>query len=302
MTATIEIYSFPKVVTLTLGGNTGGSQMNYPINNTDFSLVKGVTNEILFFVKNVDRQPITANALANAGIIDLRIAITDMENNQFFFGDQTAPIANAVDHSVLTPYTLTDPSKGVWMLSVTASDINDWPLGYLKYSIVGDRTSGDQVMLYTDRQYGPYSNLKVLEGPYPMPPEAIIIEQSDMINSAVFQSNATSIVSSAYPGSAAVGNISGYQSAVANISAFSGTILVEASLENQPSQNSSDWFMANVASVNNGVVDGGLISFTQPTDGPIYFDFIGNYMSVRFTVTIPYLNGGTFYSLAYRNN
>ena len=125
-----------------------------------------------------------------------------------FFGDQTAPIANAVDHSVLTPYTLTDPSKGVWMLSVTASDINDWPLGYLKYSIVGDRASGDQVMLYTDRQYGPYSNLKVLEGPYPMPPEAIIIEQSDMINSAVFQSNATSIVSSAYPGSAAVGNIS----------------------------------------------------------------------------------------------
>ena len=298
MTATIEIYSFPKVVTLTLGGNTGGSLMNYPINNTDFTLAKGVTNEILFFVKNVDRQPITANSLANAGIIDLRMVITDQNNNQLLLGDQSAPVANAVDNSVLVPYTAVDPAKGVWMFSVSASDIVDWPLGGLRYSVVGDRVQGDQVMLYTNRSYGPYGSLEVVQGPYPMPPEATIVTPDMMVNTNVVGA-ATIMTSGSFPGAATVGNISGEHSVVANMAQFTGGIMVEATLENQPSQNTSDWFLANITSSTNGVVDAGIVTFNNPTDGPIYMSVLGNYTYVRFTVK-PL--GGTFTSIAYRNN
>lgn len=297
MTATIEIYSFPKVVTLTLGGNTGGSLMNYPINNTDFTLVKGVTNEILFFVKNVDRQPITTSSLINAGITSLRMVITDQHNHQLLLG-KSDPILNGVDKSVLVPYTLADPSKGVWMFTASSNDIVDWPLGNLRYSVVGDRAQGDQVMLYTNRSYGPYSSLEVIEGPYPMPADAIVITPDMMVNTNVVGA-ATIMTSGSFPGAATVGNISGMHSIVANFSDFTGGIMVEATLENQPSQNPSDWFLATVVSPTAGIVDVRIVTFNSPTNGPVYLSLLGNYTYVRFTVK-PL--DGSLISIAYRNN
>lgn len=298
MTATIEIYSFPKVVTLTLGGNTGGSLMNYPINNTDFTLVKGVTNEILFFVKNVDRQPITANSLSNMGIVDLRMVVTDQHNHQLLLGDQSAPIPEVFDSSVLVPYTLADASKGIWVFTASSRDIADWPLGSLRYSVVGDRAQGDQVMLYTNRSYGPYGSLEVIEGPYPMPPEAIVVTPDMMVNTNVVGA-ATIMTSGSFPGAATVGNISGQHSVVATLSEFTGGIMVEATLENQPSQNPSDWFLANIVSSTNGVVDAGIVTFSSPTNGATYMSVLGNYTYVRFTVK-PL--DGSLTNITYRNS
>lgn len=298
MTATIEIYSFPKVVTLTLGGNTGGSLMNYPINNTDFTLVKGVTNEILFFVKNVDRQPITANSLTNSGIVSLRMTITDHHNNQLLIGGRDAPIPDIFNSSVLVPYTLADPAKGIWVFTVSSNDMADWPLGNLRYSVVGDRIQGDQVMLYTNRSYGPYGSLEVIEGPYPMPPEAIVITPDMMVNTNIVGA-ATIMTSGSFLGAATVGNISGMHSAVFTLSEFKGGIMVEATLENQPSQNPADWFLANITSSNNGVVDAGIVTFSSPISEAIYLSVLGNYTYVRFTIK-PL--EGSLTNIAYRNN
>ena len=278
MSATIEVFNMPKVVALTLGGNTGATLMNYPINRTDFTLVRGTTNEIIFFVKDVDRKPVTANAMVNLGINDLRIIIQDPDTEALLLGTNTAPVANsAPDASVLQPYG--DTTKGMWMLSLKATDTANWPVGGLRYSVVADRTS-DQVMLYTDRNYGPYSNLALVEGPFPMPPEAITLELEDL------HYDGPSLYSGALKGAANLGNVSGQQSAVINMTGFMGSITVQASLENQPSSQDSDWFTAQVDSATVGTLLNGTVTYQNATDGPVYLSITGNYMWVRFVVYI----------------
>lgn len=286
----------PQVVTLTLGGNTGASLMNYPINNTDFKLVKGVTNEILFFVKDTDRHPITSNALTTLGISNIAITITDPSNNTLLLGSQSnPPLSN--DPSLLVPAPGIDPSKGVWLLSLPSTVIATWNPGYLRYSIICDRVGGDQVMLYTDRNYGAYSNLEVVTGPFPMPAEAITITP-DMLTA-----RGLSFYSGAFPGAASLGNISGLHSAVVNMVGFIGSITVQASLENQPSTNDSGWFTADIVSYSSGVFDpSGSIFFNTPTTGPIYFSIYGNYLWVRFIVYPEALSSGSYTSIVYRGN
>ena len=278
MTATIDVFNMPKVVTLTLGGNTGATLMNYPINRTDFTLVRGATNEIIFFVKDVDRKPVTANAMVTLGINDLRIIVSDHHANSLLLGTNNAPVSNApVDASVLQPYG--DTTKGMWLLTLRSSDTANWPLGGLRYSVVADRAT-DQVMLYTDRNYGPYSDCELVDGPFPMPPEAITLQLEDL------QYDGPSLYSGALPGAATLGNISGQQSAVINMTGFMGSVTVQASLENQPSSQDLDWFTAQVDTATLGTLLNGTVTFQNATDGPVYLSITGNYMWVRFIVYI----------------
>jgi hypothetical protein len=573
MTATIDVFMMPQVVTLTLGGDTGASLMNYPVNRTDFNLTKGVTNEILFFVKDVDRHPVTADNLANLGITDIRIIITgpDEECQQgfdhlylgshtppvvqtytttvgtttvtysnsmvsttntvtvtttsnssgsnavvtnatvlmvlpgagtytgpelinsivvetwgpggvglngpnrgagsgayakktfsispgdqfdYYIGNSTAPeeatfwgnsvdansaifgaygggwvdnnvtnlypqlsspfgdydvgyygdlantantfgrasawsggnastnptglnlsnvegggpssaikgmtpgggapagsgqivpggygqiriteyydvsngtvtsnsnvttnavtiinsVTNSVTYtnttvtsggpSVLVPAPGINPAKGVWMLKLKATDIYDWPLGYMRYTIICDRVGGDQVVLYTDRGYGPYGLLRVLPGPFPAPREAVTITPADMIyidNTTVM--GPQYLQSGAYMGAAQVGNLTGLQGIVVHMEGFKGYISVEATLENQPSQTDSDWFAANITNTMAGTIANGTVTFDTPTNGPVYMSIEGNYTWVRFKVSNTIDTPNTFTSIDYR--
>lgn len=575
MTATIDVFMMPQVVTLTLGGNTGASLMNYPVNRTDFNLTKGVTNEILFFVKDVDRHPVTADNLANLGITDIRIIITGPDEDKdgfdnlylgsttpptvvtyttttatstitysngtifttntttvthtsngsgsnaivsnatvlkvspgagtytapnwinavvvetwgpggiglngpdrgagsgayarktfaiapgdtfdYYIGNSTAPeeatfwgnsvdansaifgafgggwvdnnvtniypelsapfgdydvgyygelantaqtngqasawsggnastnpagidqstfngggrsspghdgtspgggapagagnkpggrgqiriteyydVANAIGNSttsnsnvttnsvtitnsvtnsviytnttimsggssVLIPAPGVNPAKGVWLLRLKATEIVDWPLGYLRYSVIADRVGGDQVMLYTDRGYGPYSNLMVLQGPFPAPREAETIYPENMIwldTSSVM--GPFFLQSGAYKGAANVGNLSGLQSAVLQLDGFKGYVTIQGSLEDTPTQDDSSWFDANITHTMNGTVANGTVTFATPTDGPVHIAFQGNYLWVRFKVANTIDAPDTFNSLDYR--
>jgi hypothetical protein len=585
MTSSIFIFNIPKVVTLTLGGNTGAALMNFPVNRTDFKLIKGITNEIYFFVKDTDRHPITANGLANAGITDLRVIITDrhdidnetlllgsqdgvlteytttiatttttLSNNTIivsntsvtssnsvsdpntvvipntitnastlvantgagyyvapfnvnavtvelwgpggagalgnlagagggayakktfavnegdnfdyfvgnsapyeqstFWGNAVSPdsaifgafsgagVANnvididyqygapfgdydvgyyggaantfvltgaasawsggnadtnpagldvsnvegggpssqfygttpgggapagamgdantvvfggpgqlriteyyinaiadanaisnsntvsnsgsdsntitnsvtvtnsasttttytttvaSIDPSLLIPAPGIDPAKGVWLLTLKATDIVDWPLGYLQYIVIGDRASGDQVMLYTDRAYGPYSGCEVIHGPFPRPVEAYSITPEDCINQG------HSLYSGAYRGAAQVGNLSGIQSAVIQLTDFTGSFSVQASLENEAPVTDSDWAAANITTASNGTVVDGTVNFVAPNavTGPVFVQFEGNYMWVRFIVHTAMLSTGKWTGIDFRND
>lgn len=245
MTATINVYNMPQVVTLTLGGDTGATLMNYPVNRTDFKLTKGVTTEVLFFIKDVDRKSSTVDGTPKVVISDTRQNRVLLERNlvQRVIGTQT-----------------------LWVLSIAATDIVDWPLGFLRYSMVVDR-GADEVMLYSDRAYQGYSQCQVIEGPYPDPPEPITVTEADM---TILSGE---LVSGAYPGAASVGNVSGLHGVVLNVTDFVGQFYVEGSLEAQPSTHESDWFTAHGQ------------YFGQPTTGPIQFDdVIGNYVWIRFVL------------------
>ena len=57
----IWLYNIPQVVNLTIPGSLqyeGTMLNNYPVLRTDFRLVRGVTNEIVFFVRDLDRKPV----------------------------------------------------------------------------------------------------------------------------------------------------------------------------------------------------------------------------------------------------
>jgi hypothetical protein len=584
MTATINVFNMPQVVTLTLGGDTGATLMNYPVNRTDFKLAKGVTTEIMFFVKDTDRHPITVSGLANAGIVGLRLIVTDIDDNvlllgsqnsttttytisqgetvttysnsamftsntvtisstsnssgsnsivsnttmttvltvspgagdyvvpdfvnaivvetwgpggagvlspetgagggayalknftvtsgetfPFFVGNSSAPekatfwgnstdhnaatfgafggawvannvtdvsaqlgspfgaydvgyygappitgqldgrasawsggnastnpagvnvstiegggqsngvvgtspgggapasisnstmyggngqlriteyydqeaIANAIanaqsnsnsisntvtsnsnvttnsvtitntvttsvtyfsnvvtlDPSVLVPAPGIDPAKGVWMLRLKATDIVDWPLGFLRYSVIADRIGGDQVMLYTDRGYGPYSSLLVIDGPFPMPNEATNVTANSMVMLG------QSLQSGAYAGPAQVRNLSGLSSVVYHMGGvgdgFTGSVTIQGSLDNSISQNDADWMPVEITdSTGQGTISGGTITFNTP---PTLTDFNvtvrGNYMWLRFIVTEMTIGAKAFTSLDFR--
>lgn len=298
MTASITVYNMPQVATLTLGGDTGAYLMNYPVNRTDFKLTKGVTTEVHFFVKDVDRKPVTLAQMANTGITAVRITITDDNTDTLLLGSQTVP-APSGDKSVLIPAPGIAPTKGVWMLKLESTDIADWPLGRLKYSVTLDRTN-DQVMLYTDRGYGPYGALEVLEGPFPFPPEVTTITPSDMTY------NGPSLYTGAYAGAANVGNPSGLQSAVMHMSGFKGTFTLQASLENSPSAADSDWFPATIANKTfiettyGATIANSTISFNAPVDGPLHVQAQGNYMWMRFIVNEEMDTPNAFQSIDYR--
>ena len=187
-----------------------------------------------------------------------------------------------IDPSMLVPAPNVDPLKGVWMLRLKASDIANWPLGFLCYGIVCDRIGGDQVMLYTDRNYNPYGQLAVLQGPYPLPPEVTSLTPEQ------FTPVGLSLQSGAYPGAANVGNLSGIQSIVFQANAFTGSVTIQGSLENQPSTNASDWFLAPIdpTMLTGGSIDpnSGSVFFQDETTGPVFMQTIGNYMWVRFIV------------------
>ena len=302
MTASINIFSMPRVVTLTLGGNTGAAHMNYPVNRTDFKLIKGITNEILFFVKDTDRHPITTNNLSNSGISNIRIIVSDPTNSDLLLGSNDAAPMDLNDPSILVPATGIDPAKGVWLLTLKGTDTANWPIGHLRYSVVCDRSSGDQVMLYTDRNYGPYGSLEMISGPFPNPPEAITITPADCLTLG------QSLYSGPFRGAAFVGNLSGQHGVVAHLDQFVGSISVQASLENQVPVHDSDWFDANISefSLNSGqqtaTQSGSSTNFPDPTTGQAYLSLLGNYMWVRFIVHTALGQPGVWTSIDFRAN
>lgn len=106
--------------------------------------------------------------------------------------------------------------------------------------------------------------------------------------------------SGAYVGAANVGNLSGLQGIVAHMTGFKGYISVQGSLENQPSQNDSDWFEANITNTMAGTISNGTVTFATPTDGPVYMSVEGNYMWVRFKVANTIDSANTITSIDYR--
>jgi hypothetical protein len=251
----------------------------------------------------------TANANANSGggddgnsgsnsntisntIIDNTVTVTNTVSTSVTYVSNTT----SGDASVLVPAPGIDPAKGVWLLRLKSTDIADWPLGYLRYSVICDRVGGDQVLLYTDRNYGPYGGLEVLHGPFPQPREVTTFTPADCIKLG------DSLFSSPMPGAAAVGNIHGVMGAVAHLTSFTGSITVQASLENVAPVSDSEWFAAEVTSSTLGTVNYGTITFNTPTDGPIYIATKGNYMWMRFIVyTDKFATGASWSSIDYRN-
>lgn len=187
---------------------------NYSTDRSDFRIVRGVQNEVLFRVRNLDRNPADTTTFQT-----VNITITDPETGTVLL---VRPLVNY------------DVSTAIFMLTILAFETVDWATGPLRWSLTVVRSDGSAVMLWTDRNYGPYSTLEVSEGPIPGPQPLTVIP------SAGFLMHSGIAYSGQMIGPAQVGYQNGMQSFAVYAVGFTGIVTIQGTLQLQPQM--TDWF------------------------------------------------------------
>ncbi len=261
----IMIYQVPQIVRLTYpaSGNFQGYFMdNYPLNRTDFRLVRGVQNEINFYVRDVDRKPVALGMTET-----LTINITDAATNTLLMSRNMTTI---------------DASQGIYLFTTYPSEMELWPTQPANWSVTYNRADGSSVLLWTDRIYSPYSTCTITRGPVPGPAPTVTVLYSQF----VLQSDSY-YYGPALPGSALHGFQGGVQSFFFNFVDFTGIVRFDASLATNPVDDylSTDWFEVD------------LKTFTDQ-NGTLLVNEVGNYLWMRL-VLLPPLTGS--FSFEYKS-
>lgn len=246
MTASINVFKLPQVVNLTLAPTTGANLMNYSATRSDFKVMKGITTEIHFFIKNTDREPV---AFGDGDTLE--IVITDQKRTR---------------ELLVKTLVLDNAARSIWKLSLSKHEVADWPLDTLSYGLVVNRAVGDRVMLYLDRGYGAYSELLVVSGPYP---DARIPDEFDVAN---FIERDGLFYSAAIPASVDPTFPQTAFSAAFYAEDFKGEITIQATLDEQPDAEDEMWFEATKTTLE------------SVTSGTHALHAIGAYNWIRFVV------------------
>lgn len=233
--------------------------MNYPVNRTDISLFKHVRNAVDVFVKDIDRKVVTIGAGEN-----LMIRITDKATDTVLFYEGMTPV---------------DATRGHYRFTVDATDLLDWPLGYLSYTVVIAHTDGSESLLYTDRDRTPEGVIQVFQGTLPPIKEPITVLPDDFLVDFGIR------YSDPMHGAANVGNDSGVHTAAFYLTNFVGNITIQGSLDLMPPTSDPQWFTISTE------------DYTGES-GVVPASFTGNYLWVRFKVT---QDNGTLDKVIYRN-
>ena len=261
----VLIFDIPQVVNLTYPANfsfEGTMMNNYPVLRTDFRLVRGVTNEVVFFVRDIDRKPVSLNTGDT-----LTINIVDPKT-------QTLLMTRA--------FTVFDLAKGIYQFTTLPAEMDTWPTGPLRWSVAYTRASGGTILMWTDMNYSPYSSLYVTETPVPGPAPTVTIPWAEfglLTSSDPSWTGPLPCPCSYYngplAGAAQDGYLNGLQTFVPSMVGFTGTIEIDATLVTQPdmSAESPDWF---------SVVSTNYTAFT----GNDTYDVIGNYLWLRVVVIL----------------
>ena len=231
---------------------------NYPVNRSDFKITRGVQNEILFFVRDLDRNP----------------AITTS------FSQVTINIVDPASSTLMMSRNLSvvDAPSALYQLTVLASETASWETGPLNWSMTVTRTDGSTVMLWTDMDYGGGSTLEVCAGPVPQAAAPVTLDPS-----AFTITNGVAI-SSALPGAAQLGYQNGMQTFALYMVNFTGSVEIDGSLQQQPSDNTS-WFPIQTT---NYSADSNLETV----------NIIGNYLWMRVILTTA---SGSISQILYKN-
>lgn len=212
------IFAIPQVVNLVVPETATARplRMNYPMNRTDFRLLRGVTNEVQFFVRDIDRKPfVSADTYS--------IIVTDERADRLLLRKDLV---------------VEDAQKALFRVTFGVTDVQDLPDGFLRWSIVRTDTGGRETMLWTDRDYSPFSYLRMGDGPFPPPVAPEILDPNDFIVVDSYR------VSSALIGATNAGWPGAVQTFVFPLNEFVGEIIIEATLEQQPPNTDGDWFEA----------------------------------------------------------
>jgi hypothetical protein len=249
----IMVYQIPQIVQVTYPASLafGGIFLdNYPLNRTDFRMVRGVQNEINFYVRDVDRKPVSLGITES-----LTINIVDLATDTLLMSRNLTTIDN---------------TQGIYLLTVLPSEMDTWPTTPVRWSLGYNRVDGSTVLMWTDRGYSPYSTLTVSKGPVPGPMAAVIMQPGDLVMHMDGY-----LYSQSLRGSAANGYVGGVQTFVISLTNFTGSIRVDGSLVTAPVNTpfSPDWFQVDLQ--------------TYTDTGTVVLNEVGNFLWMRI-VFLPY--------------
>ena len=240
-----HVYNIPQVVILSTG--TGAQNMNFPVTRSDILILKGVKNTIDFYIKDIDRKPVVID-----GSLMMRVITRD-----------TRKVALALT------LTLVDPVKAHYQAKLAARDVVDLPFGYLDYNVTVLDVGGGESPLFNDRDRQDLGTVEVKAGGAfgagAGGPDAVVITHDDLLPRDGYW------YSSALPGSAQVGNLSGTSTYVVFGNHFTGNVAVQGMLDSMPSVYDSDWLTIESHD-------------QKDLTGNIGYTFQGNYYWIRFRI------------------
>lgn len=219
-----------------------------------FKLFRKVQNDFDFLVRDIDRQPVILPGVLTFHVWD--------DGGQSLLSLPLAPVST---------------QRGHYRLSISATDTLAVRSGIYVWSVTNDNNAITK-LLYTNKDYGSQGILEVTEGllepvddPYVMTPDDLTPLGGNLYSSAL-------------PGSMRVSNDTGNHSAALFLNNFSGSLRIQASVDEQIPTDESSW------------VDVETKVFIEKT-GTFSINFSGNFTYVKFIIS----NQPGFSKLIYRN-
>lgn len=209
----VHYYDMPQAVYLTTG--TGGDLVNFPVSRSDIYFAKGVTNEILFYLKDIDRKPV----VLTGETVLMRVA--DREGGRVL---------------LTVPLTLDDAAKARYVLAIAPTAIDGIDPGFYTYAMTRVATDGTERLLYADRSRTEFGAVEVREGP--IPPDVAAVE----VPVDAFAPTGSILFSGGYPGPLQVGSIDGVMTAAVYGNGFTGNVTIQGTLDASPSNVDEEWF------------------------------------------------------------
>lgn len=200
----------------------GVANWNLPMNVSEFKIYTGVTNNIEFTIRDIDRKPVPLIGRT------LVVTIVDPETQQVILRQHCIPV---------------DDQRGIARLAIQPDDADDWALGFKTYTVTVHQADGQQNMLYLNQVQSARGQCEVMIGPVPGPkpsyvvlPDRYVPERQNVILNQVYYTPAL-------PGNEKSGNKYAIQTVAMYLNQFIGTIQLQGTLDDQAPQDPHSWFV-----------------------------------------------------------
>lgn len=238
----------------TIVANEAGFVTEYrPVYSRQLQVYKGIDNVLEFRVLNADQKPIDVSAYTP------KFQAFDENKNLIITHDGVAIVG---DDSAAT--------RGLFKVTVTANDLLNVKEQFLSYSIHLEDANGDNVITYTNSHFENNGTIKISAEAYPGPRAtySVVTFAEDSGVAGVDDSVWISETITAEPG---INGNEALHTAVVYTSAYVGDVVVQATLDNQiTNDNTNDW--ADIAT----------LTFTGSETEPKPVNFNGVYSFLRF--------------------
>jgi hypothetical protein len=227
--------------TLLVSNETGFLTEYRPVYQKNLSVYKGIDNSLEFQLLNADQKPVVLTG----------------KTPKFVAFDENKNLV--IQHDG----TITNSNKGIFTVTVSENDTLSIKQQYLSYNVyVVDDTTNSKTLTYADEQLNATGTIYVSAQAFPGPNATYSVGFPLLQVNDVWQSGHV-------PAEAAINGNEALHTAVIYTSGYIGTVTIQATLDEQPTNNSA-W-----AEVITLTFDG---TETEPT--PVNFN--GVYSNLRF--------------------